>query len=508
MNFATKIFLLFFAVFSASLGISVYMVISIASHYPQYESLLAHEVTRAREARELEVHFKQQVQEWTNVLLRGHDAAYLEQYTTAMRTQGRQIQDDAVALRDAVRHEEARALLDRFVTQHEQLNRAYASALETYTAGGGGNALRADAQVRGIDREPTQLLEEAASVLDGEAARTAASLHSTVAREVTRDEWILVGAFTLLFAVSVIAILYLVRGLTRRIRETIGALSDMSVQVNEASQQISVSSQSLAAGASQQAASLEETTSSLEEMAGMTRQSADNARNAGTLAGEARDLAERGSDAVSRMGVAIGEIKEAADETSKIIGTIDEIAFQTNLLALNAAVEAARAGDHGVGFAVVAEEVRNLAQRSAEAAQRTSALIETSQGKATQGVTVAAEVETALRDIHGAVQRVSDLVDEVSAAGAEQAQGVEQINSAMGQIDQATQSNAAQAEEAASTSSELASQAQQLERAVLRLSQLIGSDGGAEPGAYEATRTPHQDYADTTLPVPMTEGLR
>src|SRR6185295_12799038 len=127
---------------------------------------------------------------------------------------------------------------------------------------------------------------------------------------------------------------------------------------------------------------------SLEELSSMTKQNSENARQANGMAGEARDAAEGSKGAMDRMGSAIGKIKQSADQTARIIKTIDEIAFQTKLLALNAAVEAARAGDAGKGFAVVAEEVRNLARRSAEAAKSTASLIEESQKNADRGVSV------------------------------------------------------------------------------------------------------------------------
>src|SRR6185295_18888337 len=145
--------------------------------------------------------------------------------------------------------------------------------------------------------------------------------------------------------------------------------------------------------------SLEETTSALEEMASMTRKNAETAQQAAGLAGETKSAADRGNQAMHKMGTAIAEIQKSATETAKIIKVIDEIAFQTNLLALNAAVEAARAGEAGTGFAVVAEEVRNLAMRSAEAAKNTSAMIEESVSNARNGVALSQDVAKSLGEI-------------------------------------------------------------------------------------------------------------
>ena len=214
--------------------------------------------------------------------------------------------------------------------------------------------------------------------------------------------------------------------------------------------QVTQSSQQLAEGSSEQASSLEETSSALEEMSSMTQQNANNANQANSSMGEAGKLVESGSSAMIQVTSAIGEIKNSADQTAKIIKTIDEIAFQTNLLALNAAVEAARAGEAGKGFAVVAEEVRNLAQRSAEAAKNTADLIEESQKNAETGVNVAEDMASNLLGIKESTGKVGTLVAEIASASNEQSKGIEQVNIAVGEMDKVTQSNAANAEESAS----------------------------------------------------------
>ncbi len=243
-------------------------------------------------------------------------------------------------------------------------------------------------------------------------------------------------------------------------------VADSVDQVSSASNQVSASSQALAQGASEQASALEETSSSLEEIASMTNQNADNANQANTLSIEANKAAEKGNEIMQKMAKAIEEIKKSSDETSKIIKTIDEIAFQTNLLALNAAVEAARAGEAGKGFAVVADEVRNLAMRSAEAAKNTSALIEESVKNAENGVTISQDVAESLTEINNITKKVSNLVAEIAASSKEQAQGVDQINKAVAQMDEVTQKNAATSEESASAAEELASQATELDSMV------------------------------------------
>ncbi|MBD3421343.1 MAG: hypothetical protein GF398_14600 [Chitinivibrionales bacterium] len=265
------------------------------------------------------------------------------------------------------------------------------------------------------------------------------------------------------------------------IKKIILSLTSGSNQVSSASEQLSSSSQQLSEGASEQASSLEEISSSLEEMASMTRQNSDNTVQADSLVKDSNELVGQGKAAMERMNTAINEIKNSSDETAKIIKTIDEIAMQTNLLALNAAVEAARAGEAGRGFAVVAEEVRSLAQRSAEAAKVTSELIANSQGNAERGVGLAEEAHGSIISIAESSTRISSLISEITAASKEQAQGIDQVNTAVAQMDKVTQSNAANAEESASAGEELSGQAQQLNAIVSELENMVGA--GTQNGA-------------------------
>ena len=287
-------------------------------------------------------------------------------------------------------------------------------------------------------------------------------------------------------------------GVYAAMRDMVDNLRDIVAKVQHATDEVANGSGEIAQGNSdlsqrteEQASSLEETASSMEELTSTVKQNADNARQANQLAAGARGEAEKGGEVVSQAVTAMSEINASSKKIADIIGVIDEIAFQTNLLALNAAVEAARAGEQGRGFAVVAQEVRKLAQRSADSAKEISELIKDSVTKVEEGSKLVDASGAALDEILQAVKNVTDVVSEIAAASAEQTTGIEQVNKAITQMDEVTQQNAALVEEAAAASKSLEEQAANM-RQVISFFKVDESGHAAPPAREPRAAAPRQ----------------
>ena len=262
--------------------------------------------------------------------------------------------------------------------------------------------------------------------------------------------------------------------------EVLNSLKDMNTRLVQIVSEVRVGAEAIASTSGEiaagnmdlsnrtetQAASLEETASAMEELTATVKQNADNANQANLLAGTASEVAAKGGQVVAEVVATMSAINISAHKIADIIGVIDGIAFQTNILALNAAVEAARAGEQGRGFAVVAAEVRNLAQRSANAAKEIKLLIDDSVNKVDLGNKQANQAGSTMSEVVTSIRHVTDIMSEITSASHEQRMGIEQVNRMIGQMDETTQQNAALVEQAAAAAKSMQSQANRLEKLV------------------------------------------
>ena len=326
-------------------------------------------------------------------------------------------------------------------------------------------------------------------------AATHAQAATEEARRADAEARFLVGACLVSLVAGVLLALVLGLGISRRVHRILApitaALDEGSERIASVAGQVSAASQSLAAGAREQAASLEESNASLEQIDGMARRNTENCVQVDSLARQTVSAADAGAADMHAMTTAMEELRAGGADIARIVKTIDEIAFQTNLLALNAAVEAARAGEAGQGFGVVAEEVRNLAQRSAKAAKETSTLIEASVQKTNLGAQLSVKAAGRLREILEKARSVDQLAAEVAASSQEQNTGIHQVTTAVSQMNSLVQAGAASAAQNAGAGGQLHDQAEVLKTAVRQLVQLVGnrqpSPARAAPGR---ARTP------------------
>ncbi|WP_305823258.1 methyl-accepting chemotaxis protein [Massilia brevitalea] len=262
------------------------------------------------------------------------------------------------------------------------------------------------------------------------------------------------------------SLLYAMKGMRDSLVGIVSQVRAGTLTIATASTEIAAGNEDLSRRTERQADTLMDTAASMEELTATVRQNADNARQANVLAESASGVATRGGEVVAQVVQTMASINDSSKQIADIIGVIDSIAFQTNILALNAAVEAARAGEQGRGFAVVASEVRNLAQRSAKAAQEIKALIKSSVERVDAGARLVDAAGNTMDEIVASVKHVTGIMAEISAASAEQRAGIEQVNTAIGRMDEATRQNAALVEQAGAASLSLQDQAAALAQVV------------------------------------------
>jgi methyl-accepting chemotaxis protein len=439
-------------------GVILYVTQRVDSNWSEYQSIVEQKQHHLSEIRS-HVGYGGTIHIFKNYVLRGR-ASYIKGYATHRA----EVEAHIAAYRTAG---QLSAIESAQLDKVGELVETYGAALKRaeQLLATGASVQDIDAAIKINDGPYIEAFEILSRELDTQTTRFSARLSSLL----TNINRVFIYAIPVMIVVLIVGCGALIRSISRSVDHVIDTLSGSSLQVSNASQQFSKTGQSLAEGATHQAQNLQNIVSSLSEMEAMASKSAENTSFAQNLTQDAQQSAEDGVGAMKRMTDAIHQIKASSDETAKIIKTIDEIAFQTNLLALNAAVEAARAGESGKGFAVVAEEVRSLAQRSAEAARSTSSLLQLSQDHSNNGVVVSEEVDAILTKIAESSAKVTALVGDIASASKEQAQGVQQINGSVSILDKSIQDTAATAEESAASGEQLSSQAEELSATVQEL---------------------------------------
>jgi methyl-accepting chemotaxis protein len=329
-----------------------------------------------------------------------------------------------------------------------------------------------------------------------------------VSMEVAKvDIWQMVKLSSLVslacFLVIIPVTVFFSSALLKPISRILGGLTETTDHVASASGQISTSSRRLAERASEQAAAIEETSSSLEEISSMIKQNAEHAKQAAQLIESSTEFMRIANKSMKELMHSLENTAAAGDNVSKIIKTIDEIAFQTNLLALNAAVEAARAGEAGAGFAVVADEVRNLAMRAAEASSSTQELMEDIIKRIKKETGLVAETDDRYREVAVSVQKAAELAKEISVGSEEQSEGIYQINRAVSEMDSVVQEVAANSEESASVSEEMNARAGHLAKILGELTDVVGEDAKEHKRAYGSVTVARSAKASTRSGIPF-----
>lgn len=376
--------------------------------------------------------------------------------------------DVAAALKEKVDSGEDIAVLE----DAEKQTLAYQTSFHAYAASLKEQAGKGGASTIALGEEDTAMVQNARNAIKScETMR--AQQKQRMEQLITRGKW--QGGIGMASGIGMGCLLawLITMAVTKPLRRVVNGLSAGSDEVATASMQVAQASQTLAEGAGSQAATLEETSATLEQMTAMIRETAGGAQEATVSRQAAHAKLREAADLMEQARSAMDNVQQVGQQTAKVISAIDEIAFQTNMLALNAAVEAARAGDAGNGFAVVAEEVRNLALRAADAARNTQGLIQGSVQEITQGASLVAKAKDFFDVVVEHNSDVGKLVDQIAAASQEQALGVEQMSTSATSMNTITQHVASSAEQAAVAAEQLNAQAVEMRDVVTVITRMI-----------------------------------
>ena len=471
MTLGKKLFLICGAALALTLAVSVVSLTGLSSLKARLQTAIDVDARKQFLAGEMDVALSDFMAEERGIIRRAAmgDQPTVEKYSRDFGESSVRMKKRLEEVAPLIQTPEERAMVEQVGAASEKMVRNHAEFMRLLAAGDvnvadqflTGTAMPLLRQTKPV-AEKLVVFQRKSMEESGEAARAS----------VEQSRWLTIIMIALSFGAAG-ALVFLVHQMNQSLRRVVSELFQETEQAAGAAAQVSAASQSLAQGASEQAASLQETSASSEEINSMAQRNTENSRDAAELMTQSHQKFLDTNRGLEEMVQAMGEITTSSDKISRIIRTIDEIAFQTNILALNAAVEAARAGEAGMGFAVVAEEVRNLAQRSAQAARDTASLIEESIAHSHHGKVKVESVAAAIRTIAEKSESVKTLVDEVSLGSLEQTRGIEQISKALEQMNHVTQGSAASTEQCAAAAEELSAQSEAMREVVGRLSAMV-----------------------------------
>ncbi len=473
LSIGRKFFLTCGMAMVVTLSVSVVSLYSLSSLGASMQRLIDSDGRKQFLVGEIDVALTEFLAEERGIIRRAamQDKASVEKYSNDFHESSLRIGKRMDEMAPLIRTPEERELFSRLRAASAQIVQNHAEFMSLLTAHGI-SAEDIPIADRFLTGTATPLLRQIKPTAEKLVALQSASMAASGKAATASVTWSrTLTIFLIVLSIALAAgVAFIVRQINATLRRAVNELTQGTRQTASAASQVSASSQSQAQGASQQAASIEQTSASCEEVSSMACRNTENSRGAAELMTRAHQELIEANQSLEHMELAMQEIGGSSQKISRIIRTIDEIAFQTNILALNAAVEAARAGEAGMGFAVVADEVRSLSQRCAQAARDTAPLIEESVVKSSQGKLRVDQVAAAIRSVAEDSAKVKTLVHEVQLGSQEQSQGIEQISQAIAQMSQVTQEDAAATEQCAAAAEQLTAQAEATREIVDRLS--------------------------------------